>query len=489
MRHESNKISAAMISLGAASEVALPFVRSVALAHMISPEQFGLAITLALAAGISEVITDIGLNNSAMRQGDRSDDILPTLHSLLLIRATIIGLILIASGLPLAYLFGAPEAATSFSILGVAAIIRGFHHLEPMRVLRDFVYGPDAVSSAAEHVVWTGVTIAGAVVLNDYRCMLVGIIAGAIGYVVVSHLVSNERWRLGWSPDVAREAFSYGAPLLPNGIALALSSMGDRFLIGAFLGVAPLAYYNASSTAAFMPRGVVLRILGAVILPTFLRHGRDGVVTLRIVDFYGLFLSAISAWYSLTFLCFGPWAVGFVFGAQYGPDQVLVSCIALSVYLKFLMTLPHPPALVFGETKLILVSTILASLGLVCAGIAVLINPQLPAFVFGFAVGEFITVIWSIAISVKVYRFAPKLLWFGTLFPILVLAAAHAVCATTPVDDLVGRTEFFLIGSIILAGCYAVAWKWSGLPWLPEFARLLRGGSEDLAIQPQEKPL
>ena len=163
-RSEGKTRSAVMISFGALSEMLMPFVRSVALAHLISPEQFGLAITLALAAGFSEVITDIGLNNSAMRQekDGSKEGVLPTLHTILLARAVLIGVVLALGGIPLAYLFGAPQAAWSFSLLGLAAIIRGFHHLEPLRMLRDFVYGPDALSTAAGHFVWTVVTVAAA---------------------------------------------------------------------------------------------------------------------------------------------------------------------------------------------------------------------------------------------------------------------------------------------------------------------------------------
>lgn len=487
-RSEGKTRSAMMISFGALSEMLMPFVRSVALAHLISPEQFGLAITLALAAGFSEVITDIGLNNSAMRQDKDGGTagVLPTLHTILLARAVLIGAVLALGGLPLAYLFGAPEAAWSFSLLGLAAIIRGFHHLEPLRMLRDFVYGPDALSTAAGHFVWTVVTIAAAFVLDDYRCMLAGIIAGALAYVLLTHLYSKERWSLGWSPEVAREALSYGAPLVPNGIALAIASMGDRFLIGSFLGVAPLAFYNASSMAAFMPRGVVLRLLGAVAMPLFLKFGRERVTSARVVDYWGLILSGASSYYSLTFLCFGPLAIKLVFGAQYAPDQLLVTCIALSVYMKFMMTLPQPLALVFGQTGLILASTIVSSIALVCAAGAVLVEPELWMFVFGLAVGELLAVVWAVAKGIKIYGLSPKLAWFAALFPVAVLAGVHAALRAVPIDDILVRFEVFALAALVLGGGYAAAFPASGLPWYPVFLR--KPGVSDFTPAPSQTP-
>jgi PST family polysaccharide transporter len=474
-----------MIAFGAASAVVLPFVRNIALAHMIAPEQFGLAVALALAAGVCEIVTDFGIGNSAMRLDHDSHgrSALPTLHVILLFRACVAGLILAISGFPLAYLFGVPEAAASFSALGLAAVIRGLSHLGPQQQLRNFVYTPSTVSTVGEHVVWTAVTVGTAFVVNDYRCMLFGIIAGAIANMILTHIYSREPWRLGWSRETAREALAYGGPLVPNGIALALYNMGDRFLIGSFLGLAQLAYYSVSSTAAFMPRSVVLRVLGAVNMPLFLRHGREGVVSSRIVDYWGLILSAIGAAYSIVFLCFGSLAIRLVFGAQYAPDQALITCIALSVYLKYMMTLPHPLALVFGQTKLILASTIISSLALACGGLAMLIDARLWIFVLGLAIGELVTVIWTVAISIRTYGFMPRLIWSVTLFPILVLGAAHALCAIVPFDAVTVRIEILLSALFLLLAGYLGAWKIAKLPWIPEVMHSLRASGNASSVQ------
>ncbi len=473
-----------MISLDAASAVALPFVRNIALARIIAPDQFGLAITLALAAGVSELVTDIGITNSAMRQGNKdSQNALPTLHTIVLVRACLVGLILAVSGVPLAHLFGVPEAAVSFSALGLAAVIRGFSHLEPQRLLRDFVYTPNTVSKTSEQIVWTAVTIGTAFVVNDYRCMLFGIIAGAAANMILTRFYSREPWRLGWSHGIAREALVFGAPLIPNGVALAFTSMGDRFLIGSFLGLTPLAYYSASSTAGFMPRGVILRMLGMVNMPMFLRYGRHGVVSSRIIDYWGITLSAVAAAYSIAFLCFGPWAIRVVFGEQYAPDQTLITCIALSAYLKYMITLPQPLALVFGETKLILASTIISSLALVCGAVAVVFYQKLSMFVFGVAVGELITVLWIISISIKTYGFAPRLTWCVALFPVMVLGLAHAMTTNIAINAFAVRTEIFLFTALLLLAGYIGVWKAARLPWITEIMHILRANGKASSVQ------
>jgi PST family polysaccharide transporter len=469
-----------MIALGAGSEVVMPFLRSVALAHLISPEQFGLAITLALAAGFSEMITDIGLTNSAMRQEhpDRNKSVLPTLHTIMLGRAVLVGAILAAGGIPLAYLFDAPNAAWSFSALGIAAIIRGFHHLEPQRVLRNFVYGPDALSLAVSHIVWTCATVAAAIILDDYRCMLIGIIASAIAYVAVTHLYSRERWSLDWSPQVAREALGYGAPLMPNGLALAATSMGDRFLIGSLLGVAPLAFYNASSTAAFMPKGVVLRLLSAVAMPLFLRQGRDGGVSSRVFDYWTVVLAGASGLYSVAFLLLGPFAIRLVFGATYAPSQELVTVIALSVYMKYMITLPAPLALVFGQTTFILATSLMSAVALACGALAAWFDPRLEIFVLGLALGEFVAVLLVLMQTIRIYRLAPMLAWVVTLVPVLILCGAHLASQHVAIADIPMRIGLFVSAAAIQAVGYWAAMSLTQLPLVPAFLHADEKGRE-----------
>jgi PST family polysaccharide transporter len=445
-----------MLLLGTGVGVTMPFVRSVALAHLIAPEQLGLATALAVAKGFAETIMDIGLGHSAMRQGGDSSDptVLATLQTIRLIRAAIVGALLALGGIPLASLFHAPEAAWSFSLLGLASFIGGFANMHVKEVMRRYVYGPEAIASSADDLIFTLVAVAAAFVLQDYRCMLAGILAGAIVYVVVTHVVSPVRWRLGWSRDVAREALVYGAPLMPNGIALALSGIGDRFLIGSLLGLVPLAVYNIGSMAAFMPRGIVLRLLMAVAVPAFINTGRDAAGSLRAFDAWAVLLSAISFLYGLSFLCFGGFLVGLVFGETYAPHQTLATLLAVSVYLKFMITLPTPMALAFGQTRFVLLTSVLAVLAVVFGAAFVAAVPDLTSFLAGMVAGELMALVWIVAKSLRIYEFAQRLTWFVVFAPIVALGLAHLACLSFAADDVVGRIEVFMAVGLVMTATY-----------------------------------
>jgi O-antigen/teichoic acid export membrane protein len=458
---------------GTGGDVVLTFLRSFVLAHLISPTEFGLATALAVAIGFAEVIADIGIDNSAMRQGGdpKQHNVLATLHTILLVRAGIVGLVLLLIGGPLAAFFHAPEAALSFSLLGVVAFIRGFAHLQSKEMIRDFRYGPDAIVNIVTSIAWTAVTVAAAFVLMDYRCMLYGIMASAIAYVAASHLVATVPWRLGWSRSEAREALAFGAPLVPNGLALALSGMADRFLIGALLGPGTLAAYNVGAMAVFMPRSIVLRVLMAVAVPAFLKHGYEDARRTRAYDYWTIALAAISAGYGLAFVCFGSYLVGLVFGRIYEPSQGLASLLAISVYLKFMITFSTPTALASGQTRFVLATSILASAGMVIGAAAALAKPDLTVFMAGVAGGEFIALLWVIHKSTRLFPFSPRFTWWVSLAPLVVLAATHFACAQFEADAILARIEVFAVSGLAAVLLLAAALFVAKMPLVPSFLK------------------
>jgi PST family polysaccharide transporter len=462
-----------MLVFGTGSEVLMPFLRSFLLAHLIAPNDFGLATALAVASGFVEVIADVGLNTSAMRQSRDASmaDYLATLHTILVMRAVIVALILALGGVPLAQLFHAPEAAWSFSLLGLAAFVRGFSHLQCKEMMRDFQYGPDAVVNASGQIIWTLVTVAAAVILQDYRCMLIGMIASAAGQMVVSHLVATEPYRLGWSRGAAREALVYGAPLIPNGVAIALSGMGDRFFIGSMLGLNALAVYNIVSMASYMPRNVVLRLVTAVAVPAFIRKEQKGELDSRAFDYWVILLGAISSIYALSFLCFGSVLVGLVFGHAYEPTQELAGLFAASVYLKFLIFLPTPTALAYGQTRFVLATSVISGIAILVGAAVTWHRPDLSGFVLGVAAWETLALAWIVARSIKLYPFSARTTWLASFGPLLVLGAAQWACSALPPDDVWPRLQTYLLGGVILALAYAGLLFLLKLPLVPAFMR------------------
>ncbi len=252
--------------------------------------------------------------------------------------------------------------------------------------------------------------------------MIAGILMNAVGYTVLSHLLSERRWRLGWHKAAAAEAVAFGRPLIPNGAANAFTQLADRFVIGSLLGVVQLAVYNVSMVTALLPRNAVAKFLNTLFMPAFANLGQDGAKRLRLFDSWALSLSLSGFLYGLGLLSLGPTLIGLIFGRVYQPTDLIMGWIAVNICAKFLNQLPVPAALAYGQTRFILFGTLASASG-VAFGIAVLLfTRDFTDFLGALAVGEVAALVWISARTVSLYSVDRSLTLFIVFWPILVLS-------------------------------------------------------------------
>jgi O-antigen/teichoic acid export membrane protein len=399
-----------------------PLARSVALAHLISPIDFGIAVSISITAGIGDMVLDFGIQQSAVRQIGRYDDgeVLATLHTLAFLRGFVLCFLLVLGASSISTFLRSSSGSEAFYLLGGTFIIRGCSNLGIVEAARNYSFAPGAKAVLLEQAAQTSVVVAAALIARNYQCMLIGIYASSATYMIASHMLSSRRWQLGWSRDAANEAIRFGAPLIPSGAASALGQVGDRFTIGSLLGPAVLAFYSVTSTAAVLPRNVVIRFLNTLFTPFFVNEHSERSSKASLRDRWTVSLFGTGFFYSLAFIAMGRPLISLVFGQIYEPEQLFVSAVAIGGCLKFFQQYPIPPALAYGDTRFILYISVLNITSLLLGILVLWVSGSLVAFIFGIAVGDFTAVIISIARSVRRYK-------FGAFLPSMLLIVSNSL--------------------------------------------------------------
>jgi PST family polysaccharide transporter len=129
------------------AEMAFPFVRNILLARLLSQENFGVAVSLAMIVALVEIGFDFGIPVSAVRYTATDDPkkALAVLHTLQLTRAVMVGALIIAMSPVLAVIFKSPHATSAYVVVGACAMLRGFGNLGVKQAMRDYIYWPNAV--------------------------------------------------------------------------------------------------------------------------------------------------------------------------------------------------------------------------------------------------------------------------------------------------------------------------------------------------------
>lgn len=434
-------------------EAVLPFLRNIALARLISPQEFGLAISLSVVIGMLEVLTDFGLPVFAVRKTTALPPaiMMGTLQSLALIRAALIGVILLVLSPWIAGLFGAEQSFGVYALLGIVVMIRGFENFGVKEMMRQYVFWREATVLTAAQVAGLVVTIALAWGGASFACMLYGMLATAITTVALSHLLSPQPYRLAWDRSATQEVSRFGRPLLVNGFAVSIS-LSDRLLVGGLLGPAVLALYNVAYGTATLPRTVLAKFLTSVFLPLFVeQHQRNRGTAL--FDTWAGILSVIAFASGLGLSLVGGEVLAFVFGAAYRPTRLFMCLAGISVCVKFLMLLPVPQAYASGTTRLVAFGSIAAALAVIPGAALLLWQRDVTLFLGGIALGEFVGLLIYVRRAMREQAFTRTPTWLLIAVPVLLLTGLAALAGLR--GDLSVPAWFAACGICLGAAAFA----------------------------------
>lgn len=414
-------------------EALTPLLRNIALAHFLPPEQFGLAISLAVVIGLVEVLSDFGLPIFAVRKPEAlpSAAAMATLQSMALIRSAWLALILIVISPLVAHAFAAQSSIWLYALLGPVVLMRGFENLGVKEMVRRYAFKREALVIASSQIVGLAATVAAAIMGAGMAAMIIGMIATAGVTLLLSHLLSPIPYRLGWQSETAREAADFGRPLLINGAAVALTTC-DRLLVGAWLGPAVLALYNVAYGTATLPRSILARFLTSAFLPLFVEQRDRNKAATPLLDAWALCLSAIAFLYGWGLALLGDQALGLVFGALYQPSRLFMCLTGMSVGVKILMLLPAPAAYASGATRLISRGSILSAISILPAALCLYVERNLELFVFVVALSEFGALLVLSRLAGRAFAFTPGILAFAVTLPFVSVAALGLLTFTSP---------------------------------------------------------
>ena len=281
-------------------------------------------------------------------------------------------------GGPVSHLFGVPRAEWVFRCLAVVPLAKGFCHLDFSRVQRDLRFGPFIRVDVCSSLVATVLAVPLALWFRDYSAMLWVLIVQAVAYCVGSHLVAERDYQWLWDRRYARRMFTFGWPLVVNGILMFGIMEGDRLVIGSARRLFPNSVYNLTDLGVYSvafaltmaPTSFIANGAGSLFFPVLARAKEFGErFRRRYLDCLHAVLLA-AAMISIPFVFAGGRFVALVYGQNYAAAASFIGWLAAMWGIRILRVAPTVAAMAKGDTKASMLSNMgrsLALLGMVLA--------------------------------------------------------------------------------------------------------------------------
>jgi len=257
----------------------IAFLRSIVIARLLVPEDFGLlGMALTVIAGLS-ALTTIGLDQSivATKFADRATvkTHLNTVWSAELIRSLVLTLLVIACADPLARFYGEPRLRFIIPVLSLNVLIQGFQNIGLVLLRKEISFARLFWYELTTNVGGILVTVGLVLVLRNVWGLVFGLIWTAALSVLLSYTFHSYRPRLAFDKIAFRSALNFGKFTFVIAVASYVTIMADNVMVGRLLGPSALGSYALAYNVASVPIGVLVYALGRVLFPAYAEIAAD----------------------------------------------------------------------------------------------------------------------------------------------------------------------------------------------------------------------
>lgn len=354
-----------LLSMAEGVTFLLRFARSIILARLLSPADFGIAATFVMTVQFLEMLSDLGADkllvqceSGAVERMQRISQLVAALRGLVAA-----GMIFMSAGL-LAALFRSPQATDGFRLLAVVPVLHGLQHLDLVRRQREMSFGPWVSAQLAAGAVATLAAWPLAMYFRSWWALLWMLVIDATVLLAISHMLSERPYRWGWGGPEMRRLLRFGWPLLANGLLMFGIFQGDQLIVAVFYSMGELGIYAVAFAVAMLPASMVTRTAASLLLPAMagLRDDRP-----RFENAYRILqqgLSLVAGWLAMLLIVAGPVLVTALYGRKYAAAGVLAGWLGAMQAIRLLRVGPTLGALANGDTWNSLMANIFRTLAL-----------------------------------------------------------------------------------------------------------------------------
>ena len=315
------------------------FVRSVVLARLLVPEDFGLfgmALTIVAA---TNALTTLGLSRTIVaNKFDTTDELkahLDTVWSVELIRGFVIALLVSASAFPISRFYGQAQLKLIIPILGLVTLVQGCQNIGLLILRKQISFARIFWYEVTTNTVGIALTVVLALVMRNVWALVIGLLLTAALGTILSYVFHSYRPRLRFEPHALRRALSLGKLTLVIAVASYVTNMADNVMVGRLLGAAALGNYSLAFNISSAPISVLVFSLSAVLFPAYaeITTQRPKSLELAFIKVFSTALMIVVTIAVPLFLLAGE-VVELLFGARWTTAGTVLRVLALVIPLR-----------------------------------------------------------------------------------------------------------------------------------------------------------
>ena len=259
---------------------ALGFIRTIILARLLAPADFGLLGVALLAISTLETFSQTGLQTALIQKKDTVESHLDTVWVVAAIRGTFLFAVLFLTAPLIAKFFSSPQAGLVVRILAVSTLLTGCRNIGIVFFQKELEFNKQFFYEFSATLVDISVSVTLAFLLRNVWALVWGGLAAHLTRFVMSYILHPYRPRLRFHRDNFKELFSFGRWTVGSDIFIFFLVQGDDIFVGKALGVAALGFYQMAYMLSNLPATEITHVISRVTFPAYSKL-QDNISKLR----------------------------------------------------------------------------------------------------------------------------------------------------------------------------------------------------------------
>lgn len=244
----------------------LGLVTTLLLARILLPSDYGIVGMAMLVVGLMEVLVDFGVETGLIRLKSVDRDDIDSAWSLRIIQGGVVSASL-AIAAPLAGLyFNEQRVVAVIWVFACCLLASSFGNIGITLARKNFDFALEFRYNVISKIMTAIVTIVAALLIRDYRALVIGVVTGCIIGLVLSYTMHP--YRPSWNLSRLRSMWSFSKWLLVSGIGNFATRKVDEIVAGRIADAHGMGLYSVASDIGQLPTAELGPPMMRALLPT-----------------------------------------------------------------------------------------------------------------------------------------------------------------------------------------------------------------------------
>ena len=258
----------------------LGFVRTIILARLLAPSDFGLLGIAMLAIATLETFSQTGFQAALIQKKENVESYLDTAWTVSAIRGILLFLILFLSAPLVAKFFNSPQATLIIKVIAVSTLLSGFRNIGILFFQKEMEFDKQFFYELSATLVDLTIAITLAFMLRNVWALVWGGLAANFVRLFMSYVLHSYRPRVRLDKSEFKGLFGFGKWVLGSSALVFLVTQGDDIFVGKMLGVTALGLYQMAYLISNLPATEITHVISQVTFPAYSKL-QDDVKRLR----------------------------------------------------------------------------------------------------------------------------------------------------------------------------------------------------------------